>query len=255
MMFFQLRICLFLLVGVGAALSAGQVNAVVLYQENFEGWTNGTVLETAGVGTIDWTKFTTQDSVEVTSNHGTLDGKAADGSTQSQAANGYGKYRVAHGSTAAHTMTVDLYTTANSFENLLGFSPGLALVAGAGGWEFRSPGNAAVPLGGVAGLDTRVTGLISVTGESATAQVYAQIVRFSDNVVLGSTAGLISDTTGGHLGLVNYWQHSGASRTDRQGFDIDNILIVSGFVPEPSTCVLFGLGLVGLAGCGRRKRN
>ena len=71
-----------LLVSIAAALSAGQVNAGILYQEDFESWTAGTALETVVVGTLNWSKNTGFDSIEVTAMHGTLDGNAADGSTQ-----------------------------------------------------------------------------------------------------------------------------------------------------------------------------
>ena len=263
MMFFQLRICLFFLVGVGAALSAGQVHAVTLYEEDFEGtgggagWANLDPLETVVAGPITWQKTTGQDSIEVTNTHGTLDGLAIDGSTQSQASNGYGKYIVPLAGTTgnvAQTLTVDLYGTNNSFVNIFGYHPGLGFQAFASGWDFISPGNPAVPMG-AASLNARVKGLISVTGHdpgNATQTVYAEMRLASDNSLLGSASYTNSDIDVNYL---YYAQHSGDSRADRQGFDIDNIKIVSGFVPEPSTCVLFGLGLVGLAGCGRRKRN
>ncbi len=264
MMFFQLRFWLVLLVGIAAALSAGQVNAVILYQEDFEGtgggagWTNGDVLETAGAGPITWQKTTGNDSVEVTNTHGTLDGLAIDGSTQSQATNGHGKYIVpivGTIGTGPHTLTFDLYGTSNSFVNVFGYHPNFGFQAFAAGWDFISPGNAAVAMGGTAGLDARVKGLISVTGHdpgNATQTVYAEMRLASDNSLLGSALYTNSDID---VSFLYYAQHSGDSRADRQGFDIDNILIVSGFVPEPTTFVLFGLGLVGLAGYGRRKRN
>jgi hypothetical protein len=161
-----------------------------------------------------------------------LDGNAIDGSTQDSATSEYGKYTVAIAGTTelvAQTLTADLYTTANSFENLFGYSPALSFAAGPGGWEFRSPGNAAVPMGGVAGLDTRVSGLISVTGDGSGNSIHAEMRLASDNSLLGS-ANVTSDTTG-HLSFLLYWQHEG--RSDRHGFDIDNILIESGFVPGP----------------------
>ena len=136
---------------------------------------------------------------------------------------------------------------------MFGYSPGLAFTAFAGGWQFDSPGNAAVPMGGVAGLNARVKALISATGDGPGNTVHAEMRLASDNSLLGSVT-LPSDTSG-HLPFLYYAQHSGDSRADRQGFDIDNIVIESGFVPEPSTCVLFAIGFVGLAGCGRRKRN
>ena len=229
-MFFQLRICLLLLVGVAGALSAGQVNAVILYQEDFEFWTPDTPLETVmWPATLNWLKNTSFDSVEVTNTHGTLDGNAIDGSTQDSPSSQYSKYTVAIGGMTglvAQTLTVDMYTTANSFENLFGYAPGLSFAAGPGGWEFRSPGNAAVPMGGVAGLDTRVSGLISVTGDGPGNSIHAEMRRASDNSLLGS-ANVTSDTTG-YLSWLLYWQHEG--RSDRLGFDIDNILLVDGFI-------------------------
>jgi hypothetical protein len=263
MMFVQLRICLVLLLIVTAALSAGQVNATILYQEDFEGtgggagWTNGDGLETTGAGPITWQKTSGHDSIEVTNTHGTLDGLAIDGSTQSQASNGYGKYIVPIAGTTgnvAQTLTVDLYGTNNSFVNTFGYHPNFGFQAFGSGWSFISPGNPAVPMG-AASLNARVKGLISVTGHdpgNATQTVYAEMRLASDDSLLGSALFPNSDIDVNYL---FYAQHSGDSRADRQGFDIDNILIESGFVPEPSTCVLFGIGLVGLAGCCRQKRN
>ena len=238
-MFLQLRMFLVLLVGFAATLAAGKVNAVTLYQEDFEGtgggagWTNGDVLETVVAGPITWQKTTGQDSIEVTNTHGTLDGLAIDGSTQSQAANGYGKYIVPLAGTTgnvAQTLTVDLFTTNNSFFNIFGYHPGLGFQAMATGWEFISPGNPVVAMGGVASLNTRVKGLISVSGHdpgNLTQTVYAEMRLASDNSLLGSA---FFDNSDIDVNFLFYAQHSGDSRADRQGFDIDNILIVDGFI-------------------------
>ena len=237
-MFLQLRIFLVLLVGIAATLSAGQVSAVILYQEDFEGagWTNGDVLETVGAGQITWQKTTGNDSIEVTNTHGTLDGLAIDGSTQSQVSNGYGKYIVPLAGTTgnvAQTLTVDLFATNNSFFNVFGYHPVFGFQAMATGWEFISPGNPVVAMGGLASLNTRVKGLISVSGHdpgNLTQTVYAEMRLAFDNSLLGSA---FFDNSDIDVNFLFYAQHSGDSRPDRQGFDIDNILIESGFVTEP----------------------